>query len=81
MFGKPTKKTVFITVEKNGFKAMDYPSWLPLPRIGEFVSFDSKEQFTIIWGDVETIRHITVGNVSEIKIMLHDKKEDKNEEN
>lgn len=57
-------KTVFIVVDFSDIPGLfDYPKHLPIPKIGEEIYLDEKS------GIVKTIKHVTSGNVTEIKIM------------
>ena len=57
-------KTVFITIQfQDCDKLFDYPKYLPMPRKGEIVIFNSN------YGKVSEVKHMTEGNVSEIKIV------------
>jgi hypothetical protein len=56
---------IYTTIEeKNKSKLFDYPKYLPIPRLNEFVIFND------ISGYVISIRHITDNTVTEIKITL-----------
>lgn len=57
------KKTVFITIAFVSVSGLfDYPKHLPIPRVGEIVIFNDK------LGMVSQVKHITSGDVTEIKI-------------
>lgn len=56
-------RKLFITIEFDNKPGLfDYPKTLPLPKIGEEVHFDYK------YGNVLEVKHMTNGNVTEIKI-------------
>jgi hypothetical protein len=58
------KNITFITIDFADIPGLfDYPKYLPLPRIGEIVHLNGK------FGQVLQIKHITEGNVTEIKII------------
>lgn len=70
---KPVKPIVFTTIEKpipGNVHLLDYPGYMPLPRIGEFVSFQYER--LEISGRVKDVRHIISAAVSEVKIVLED---------
>lgn len=58
------KPLVFRTLEIDSVPGLlDYPKYLPIPRIDEVIIFEG------VAGKVREIRHITSGNVSEVKIV------------
>ncbi len=58
------KPTVFITFEIDNVPGLfDYPKHLPIPRVDEVIIIDGMA------GKVRELRHVTSGNVSEIKIV------------
>lgn len=61
---------IFITIEFDNKPGLfDYPKYLPIPKIGEEVHFNNK------FGNVLEIKHMTNGNVTEIKIRCRKIKE------
>lgn len=62
------KRTVFITLYKEAHNLCDYPKGLPVPKIGETVIFENGQ--ISITGTVYDVRHVSSGEVSEIKICV-----------
>lgn len=63
------KPVIFITVLDEIRKVcLGYPKHLPLPRIMDTVIFE--DSIGKVSGQVRSVKHITVGNVTDIKIIL-----------
>ncbi len=61
--------TIFTTIRFGGGDAYDYPSNIPLPRVGELVSFTANDN-TYHHGKVWRIWHTITNDLADIKILV-----------
>jgi hypothetical protein len=59
-------KTIFITVDFDGEKRIDYPQNLPIPRVGESVGITSDGKYYA--GKVNRVFHSVTENLAEVTV-------------